>query len=441
MKSKDKHSNQAGKLRYRAEAITRKKMEQLSATIQTLSPEKIQRLIHELQIHQIELENQNEELLRAQSERDEAREHYLNLYNLAPVGYCTISEKGLILEANLTAATLLGVVRESLVTQPISQFLLKEDQDLFYLHRKQLLRTGEPQILELRMVRNDKTVFWAHLEATITPQNFGITSGYRIILTDITEHKQVRDTLLENAANLREQDTIRRSEQKFRLIFNNANDAIFIHDSQGRMLEVNPLACERLGYSRSEMLSLTVGQIDTPEEIPHIHDRMSHLLKVGQFVFDTVHLRKDGFPIPTEVSARRIVWDDQLAVISICRDLTERNRALQKLQESEKKFQAVFQRSPVGFILLNNQGEILECNQHLTDIFSFQQGENIGLNLLERLPKGRVRQYLANAISEEGVHHYEGPYISIINKKTTLYQRLIGKSSPRPDYSYHYGHN
>ena len=98
-----------------------------------------QRLVHELQVHQIELEMQNEELRRAQVELDAARARYFDLYDLAPVGYCTISEEGLILEANLTAATLLGVARGALVKQPITRFILKEDQDIYYLHRKTAL--------------------------------------------------------------------------------------------------------------------------------------------------------------------------------------------------------------------------------------------------------------------------------------------------------------
>lgn len=75
-------------------------------------------IIYELQVHQIELELQNEELLQAQTELDAARERCFDLYDLAPMAYCTISEKGLILEANLTAATFLGLSRGALVTMP-----------------------------------------------------------------------------------------------------------------------------------------------------------------------------------------------------------------------------------------------------------------------------------------------------------------------------------
>ena len=138
MTSKDNRPEQAAELRRQAEEIAREKAAQSPENLEALSPEETRQTLHELRVHQIELEMQNEELRRAQAELDAARARYFDLYDLAPVGYCTLSEKGLILEANLTAATLLGVARGALVKQPITRFILKEDQDIYYLHRKQL---------------------------------------------------------------------------------------------------------------------------------------------------------------------------------------------------------------------------------------------------------------------------------------------------------------
>lgn len=98
-------------LRRQAEEIARGNAGQSPENIATLSPEETRRMLHELRVHQIELEMQNEELCRAQVELSAAKARYFDLYDLAPVGYCTISEQGLILQANLTAATLLGVAR------------------------------------------------------------------------------------------------------------------------------------------------------------------------------------------------------------------------------------------------------------------------------------------------------------------------------------------
>jgi PAS domain S-box-containing protein len=122
--------------------------------------------LHELRVHQIELNMQNEELRLKQVELDAAGARYFDFYDLAPVGYVTVSEMKLILEANLTTASMLGVMRSDLLKHPFSRYILKEDQDIYYLHREHLIKTGEPQECELRMVKNGGTAFWTHL-ATI----------------------------------------------------------------------------------------------------------------------------------------------------------------------------------------------------------------------------------------------------------------------------------
>ena len=156
---------------------------------ETLSPEEAQRLLHELQVHQIELEMQNEELRRAQGELEAARARYFDLFDLAPVGYFTISEQGLILEANLTGAGLLGVARSDLARQPLTRFILPEHQDVYYRHRKQLFETGAPQAFDLQMLRAGADPFWARWEMTEAQDAAG-SPACRATMSDITAHKQ-----------------------------------------------------------------------------------------------------------------------------------------------------------------------------------------------------------------------------------------------------------
>jgi two-component system cell cycle sensor histidine kinase/response regulator CckA len=154
-----------------------------------LSPEEAQRVLHELRVHRIELEIQNESLRRAQEELEASRERYFDLYDLAPVGYVTLSEQGLILEANLTAAKLLGLTRGALVKQPFSLFIFPEDQDIHYRARKQLVATGAPQTWELRLVRKDAGPFWARVEAAPT-QGADRACVYRAVISDVSERKR-----------------------------------------------------------------------------------------------------------------------------------------------------------------------------------------------------------------------------------------------------------
>lgn len=159
---------------------------------ESLSPNDMRQALHELRVHQIELEMQNEELRTSQEQLAASQARYFDLYDLAPVGYCTVSEKGIILEANVTAATLLDVPRSSMIKQPFSKFILKEDANSYYLHWRQLFQSAAPVSFELRMMKNDGSTFWANLEATISQDADGAPTC-RIVLSDITERKLQED--------------------------------------------------------------------------------------------------------------------------------------------------------------------------------------------------------------------------------------------------------
>jgi PAS domain S-box-containing protein len=186
-------SDQTDDLRRRAENKARADGDK---TLDILPPEEARQVLHELRVYQIELEMQNEELRRTQVELEASRTQYFDLYELAPVGYVTLSEDGLILGANLTAATLLGVTKGHFVKRPLPRFVLAADQDIYYRHRKQLFETGGPQVCELRMIRKDGTQFWARLEATVAEDADGAPVS-RVVVSDITERKQAEARLLE----------------------------------------------------------------------------------------------------------------------------------------------------------------------------------------------------------------------------------------------------
>ena len=145
------------RLRNRAEELLRKKLENLDEPLKI----DVQKLFNELQVHQIELEMQNEELRQAQLELEESRNKYADLYDFAPVGYFTLDEKGIIQEVNLTGATLLGVERKFLINKPFHRYIANESRDAFYLHCKQFSENTTKQNCELKMVRKDGSTFYA----------------------------------------------------------------------------------------------------------------------------------------------------------------------------------------------------------------------------------------------------------------------------------------
>ena len=188
--------------------------------------------IHELQVHQIELEMQNDELRRAQEESDLLRERYLELYDMAPVGYFTIDEKQAILESNLTGARQLGVDPARLRAQPLTRFIFCEDQDPFYLLFKRAVDTGMPQTCRLRMTRPEGTMFHAQMEAIS-----GLHEGQRavrVIVIDITERKRAEEQLFESRENLR-------------AIFDASQEATFLMDREGVVINANTATARRFG--------------------------------------------------------------------------------------------------------------------------------------------------------------------------------------------------
>ena len=124
-----------------------------------------QQLIHELEVHQIELEMQNEELRSTQKKLVESRDEYHELYDFAPVGYFTLDEKALIRQVNLTGADLLGIQRSKLINTKFSHFISPEFQDDFYFHCQRIFENGTQQTCDLKLVKLDGTLFDARLDS------------------------------------------------------------------------------------------------------------------------------------------------------------------------------------------------------------------------------------------------------------------------------------
>jgi formate hydrogenlyase transcriptional activator len=183
--------NNKTELRNRGKEFIDKNVEALKE----ISPMDIWSMIEELHIHQIELETQNEELRQAQSELIKVRDNYSDLYDFAPVGYITLSEKGLILEANLTSAGMLGVERSLLIGKPFSRFITGDTRDVFYFHRKKLFETKNMQTCELKLLKKDGPQFHAQLECILIKDTEGNIAQTRTAISDISERKRMEEAL------------------------------------------------------------------------------------------------------------------------------------------------------------------------------------------------------------------------------------------------------
>jgi len=188
-----------------------KKLKKKPADRQKLQVRNPSEVIHELEVHQIELEMQNEELRRTQVQLEESRSRYSDLYDFAPIGYFVFDSNGLILEVNLSGATLLGVERSYLVKKPFFSYISRDDRNLFYLHRKKSLETKTKQTCEIRLVRKDGRQLYALLDTVAIENSKDNSIHFRTTVTDITEGKDAEEKL-ENLTT-----TLKQNIQKIQL--------------------------------------------------------------------------------------------------------------------------------------------------------------------------------------------------------------------------------
>ena len=183
---KEQDTHDKLKLRKRAEDELQGEPDDISE----MSEEEMRHHIQELRIHQIELDMQNEELRRTQLELEAARDKYSDLYDFAPVGYFTISAKGMILEANLTGADMLGVARGLLIGSPFFTFIKRDDRGIYHHHRWQLIETKSKQIYVMRLVKKDGFQFHVRIECTPVLDEAGNFNHVRAVVSDISDWKR-----------------------------------------------------------------------------------------------------------------------------------------------------------------------------------------------------------------------------------------------------------
>ncbi|CAG0947135.1 Diguanylate cyclase DgcM [Anaerolineae bacterium] len=153
------------------------------------------RLVHDLQVHQVELETQNEELRRTHQLLEQSRDRYANLYDLAPIGYATLDGKGMIVEINLTGAAMLGKERARLIGMPFSLAVVKRDIQTFHNHLRRCKKSQEPVTTDLQLKTRQHDVIHAQLYSVMTPAATNQTPVYLTAIVDITDRKQAEEKL------------------------------------------------------------------------------------------------------------------------------------------------------------------------------------------------------------------------------------------------------
>jgi len=384
-------------LRKRAETMLSKS----GTDITRMSSQDIQKLLFEFQVHQIELELQNEELSRTHQELIASRDLYANLYNLSPVGYLTLNKDGVILQANLTAAHLLGYPIKKLINRKLAQYIDSCDQDQYYFFLRSLATERTNQSLDVRLkssncetayvecqgkindISNNDSEIWLtlnniterkHAEETIANLNKKLAQKVFKQDCDLSQSNQNLTKLVEELKRSKQQ--ILEREAKLNSIFNASVEGIITCDMSCKIISVNAAVETIFGYTEAELIGcrinklMPLGQNKCSHRERRSYRQESDMPKVLGRIREVEGLRKDGSTVPLDISIAEFTLDGQDYFTSIVRDVSQRK--MQELQQKEH-VEALSHVMRLGLMGELASGIAHEVNQPLTAIVNYTQ--------------------------------------------------------------------
>ena len=379
--------------------------------ISVLSGDELQQLIHELQVHQIELEIQNEELRRSQAEVDRSKNRYADLYDHAPIGYVTLDKNSLIMESNFSAAGLLGTERGLLIGKPLTSFIHKDTQDTFYIHRNQVLHTGTRHICEIKLAQPDSGWIHVQLESVGIEDSPGKYSGLRTSISDITArklaekalqeaHNELEKRVEERTSELLEankqlkqeiverkqaEKSLRKSEQGLDLVLRGAGLGSWDYNIQTNETICDQRMAEMLGFNLDKIQEhLPWWQSLThPDDWPRVIKMFNAHVEGRTPIYEAEFRVRPKLGDWKWVLARGSVveGDEQgkpLRATGTYLDISERKRVESALRESEERFRAMFDGAQDMIFMMDSHLRYIQVNPSTTKMLGLDESEIIG---------------------------------------------------------------
>lgn len=338
------------------------------------------RLLHELQVHQIELEIQHEALRTAYAEADALRERYADIYDFAPTGYVTLDSRGTILDLNLAGAILLGITRSQRNRHRFAASVTPECVAAFNRFVEEVLKSKGKNVCEIALLpANHHGELIVRIEAV--PDESG--RECRMVLIDITAEKLAEKALFKR-------------EQYQRALLDNFPFMVWLKDEQSRFLAGNAALAAELGLPSAEVL---VGKTDfdilTPERAEAYRAEDSAVLNTGETTLVEQFLEKDGKGRWLEVYKSPIRIDRQLAgTVGFARDVTQHHLTQQALTESERQYRRLMEKLPLSAAIVQD-GILKYLNPKALELSGYSAEACIGQPFLSFIPEADRPKVLA----------------------------------------------
>ena len=327
----------------------------------TQRDDELRRVVQDLQIHQIELVQQNRELRSLQQALELSRDRYAELYDWAPVGYCTLDRSGSVIEANLTAARMLGVERGRLLGHALSFFLSPSRQRDLLAHISDVLGSGQRRALELRRGQaDDDNPIDLRLESEPATSDSG-EPLCRVAMLDVTERKAAE-----------------RGLRLTQFTLDHAPDPVYWVDEDGRILYANDAACATLGYGREELLAMRVPDIDPDwpsARWPEMWAGVWARFKDDQPLhFSSHHRTRDGDCFPVDLSAAPIAFDGHQYACIFARDMSAHQRREQALVDAAARLELALSGGDIGLYEGNLESGEMHCDARCLAMLGYPRG-------------------------------------------------------------------
>jgi len=320
------------------------------------------RLLHELQVHQIELEMQNEALQEAVTLADKARiaaemaqAHYTELFDFAPIAYFSLGKDGVIQTSNLRGAKLLNIQRSKISGQKFSHCVAVEHQSSFNRFLEEVFASNVTLRLEISL-RLGETPCWMAIEALADHSRLACLAA----VSDISHQKQA-----EHASNL------------LKTLIDISFDGFLTLDFQGNLIQVNAAYAKISGYTQDELTNMNIHQLKPIEDSAQIKVQMVRIIDQGFHLFETRHRHKNGHIIELEISAAFLA--DYPKIFLFCRDITSRKKA-------EARLNSIFNAALEGIISFGMSRIIVSVNAAIERIFGYKPEELIGCHITRIIP-------------------------------------------------------